>query len=154
LKPARQSQRRAATEQRRYGIQRAEGCSAIGAAEGRAHEIERLSTVGPTVYYIAPMKINLRTLSILVVTSALSCGGGGATALSSDGGGGDTASSTGGGSCGQVQPCGGAVVWTWKLSNTCFLDSSFLGVDATSICPTAMLAVTKFSGTGGITYGR
>jgi hypothetical protein len=98
------------------------------------------------------MKTNLWTLSMLVVTSALSCGGGGGTALSLDGGG-DTASSTGGGSCGQVQPCGGAVVGSWQLSNTCILDSSFLGVDATAICPTATIALTKFGGTGGITYG-
>jgi hypothetical protein len=100
------------------------------------------------------MKAALWTLSMLVAASAFGCGGGTAMTPSTGGGGsGMTSSTGGGGSCGQVQPCGGAVVGTWKVANVCILDSAMLGLDASSICATATIELTKFTGTGGVTYG-
>jgi hypothetical protein len=73
-----------------------------------------------------------------VVVGGLGCGGSGGA---------------GAGSCGTVQPCGGAVVGTWKVASTCVLDDSAFASDATDICATATIHTTSISSTGGVTYG-
>src|SRR5450432_3079177 len=113
---------------------------------------EDLLVAAPLSRTFPLMKSAMWTLSMLVAASAVGCGGGGGTALTPDGGGGDTSTATGGGSCGQVQPCGGAIVGSWKVSSSCILDASFQ-MDASSICTTATIALKKVTGVGGITYG-
>jgi hypothetical protein len=84
-------------------------------------------------------------------TGGKSAGGGGAggTAIGSGGAGG--AKTTGGGSCGTVEPCGGSVLGTWKIENTCLLNGGLVA-DASAICPTATLVSTAISGTGMATW--
>jgi hypothetical protein len=77
-------------------------------------------------------------------------GGAGGTAVGSAGAGG--AQATSGGSCGKVEPCGGSVLGTWKIENTCLSNGGLVG-DASDICATATLASTGISGTGTVTWG-
>jgi len=81
--------------------------------------------------------IRLATITLLAV-SMLSCGGGGS------------------GSCGKVEPCGGAVVGTWKAGPTCannaFITMSFeQGLMDT--CPTATVGGIRVSQSGTVTLG-
>jgi hypothetical protein len=84
----------------------------------------------------------------MMLASALGCGGGGGLMLpgAGTGTGGQPASSP---TCAKVQPCGGSVVGTWKLTSTCVGDGV---VDASSICPAATGSIDMISGTGTVTY--
>jgi hypothetical protein len=114
------------------------------------------------------MKTSKRFFSVLLVAGALGCGGGsgitpsgGAGAGGAQAGAGGTgAGGTGAGgqtmgpsSCGMVQPCGGSIVGTWQVENTCLVNGGLIA-DATQICPTATIAATKVSGTGMETWAN
>ena len=100
-----------------------------------------------------------------IVTAAIGCGGndglstrgtdggaGAGTAGASAGTAGAGTAGAGAGTCGKVQPCGGAVVGTWKAGQICIVDSSFLMSDATEICDTATVTITSLSEMGDITF--
>lgn len=70
---------------------------------------------------------------------AIGCSGGGGSAGASD-------------SCGKLEPCGGSVVGSWKLTDGCAnsaaLDSEF----ASSTCPTATASLGSVSSSGTLTF--
>jgi hypothetical protein len=76
-------------------------------------------------------------LGVAVVVGGLGCGGGGLDS---------------GGSCGQVQPCGGSVVGSWKLTSSCLLDGAALLGDEIDSCPAATVGVTNLKASGGETF--
>jgi hypothetical protein len=79
----------------------------------------------------------MRTLSIGILALALvSCGG----------------SSGGGGSCGQVEPCGGSVVGTWKASSACLSSAAFAADTSGSYCPTATFSNVSATQTGSYVF--
>jgi len=55
-------------------------------------------------------------------------------------------------SCGQVEPCGGNIVGTWKLSDAC-ANSAALNSDLSSTtCPSATATLAGVTPTGSITF--
>jgi hypothetical protein len=57
-----------------------------------------------------------------------------------------------GGMCGDVQPCGGAVMGSWKIASICNNGDDLLAGDASDICDAATIHLTSFTGTGTVTY--
>jgi hypothetical protein len=84
--------------------------------------------------------------ALALLVGGLGCDGGGGLSPGGQGG------STAGGACGTVQPCGGDVAGSWKITSSCFLDNSIFGIDATEICPTATIDATTSTVTGSATY--
>lgn len=63
-------------------------------------------------------------------------------------------SNAAGGSCGKVQPCGGAIMGSWKFSSGCdFSSISFDGTDVGNACPAASATLSNLRGTARVTYG-
>ena len=75
---------------------------------------------------------------LAIIVGGLGCGGSGGL--------------SNGGSCGTVQPCGGAIAGSWKVTSSCFFDNSLFGIDATQICPTATIDATASTVAGSATY--
>jgi hypothetical protein len=98
---------------------------------------------------------------LLLGLGAAACGGssGGVSdgGIAGRGGAGGGSAGAGGvgsqGACGTVQPCGGAIVGTWKASAACILDASLFGADdIKQTCATAKLEASSFSITGTSTF--
>jgi hypothetical protein len=58
--------------------------------------------------------------------------------------------SAGSATCGKVQPCGGSVVGSWKISSTCVTSAGVVGLMA-DFCPTGTVT-PSFQVSGNITY--
>ena len=107
------------------------------------------------------MKTAARIFSTVILAGVLGCGGGGGGTTGGAGAGGAAAGSagaggartTGGGACGTVEPCGGSILGTWKIENTCLLNGGLVA-DASAICATATLVSTGISGMGMVTWAQ
>jgi hypothetical protein len=115
------------------------------------------------------MKTTARFFSTVIVVGLLGCGGGGGGPLGVAGAGGKTTGTggtggapagsagagggptIGGPTCGKVEPCGGNIVGTWKVENTCLANGGLV-MDASDICAGATLATTSVTGTGTETF--
>jgi hypothetical protein len=102
------------------------------------------------------MKASTGIIGVIIV-GLLGCGAGDNSEPAGDTTTGGAQTSAGGGqttgvaSCGTVQPCGGSLVGTWKIEDTCLANGDVV-VDASNICPSASLVATKVSGKGMKTW--
>lgn len=79
-------------------------------------------------------------LAVLIATCCwVGCKGGGAGGAASD-------------SCGQVEPCGGNVVGTWKLSDACANSAALQSELSSTSCPNMTASLSGVSPSGSITF--
>src|SRR5579871_1941950 len=105
------------------------------------------------------MNMSMRVLSVAMVAGVLGCGGGTGSGAGLLGGAGMGGVAGIGGvglgqtsaSCGTVEPCGGDVIGTWKVENTCLVNGGLM-MDASDICAGATLDTTGISGMGMMTF--